>query len=103
MCEIFERDHKPLPMGALERTTVRLLTSAQTSLHTNSFYLMTASVANAGFGFLFWTAAARLSCPGGRGGGRGGFGGRPVGHAVRAGAGLRGGQVPAARAGSGKG
>ncbi len=33
------------------------------SLYTNSFYLMAASVVNAAFGFLFWTAAARLYHP----------------------------------------
>lgn len=35
----------------------------RSSLHANSFYLMAASVANGVFGFLFWTAAARLYEP----------------------------------------
>jgi len=35
----------------------------RSSLHANSFYLMAANVANAAFGFLFWTAAARLYEP----------------------------------------
>ncbi len=33
------------------------------SLYANSFYLMAANVGNAAFGFLFWTAAARLYEP----------------------------------------
>lgn len=33
------------------------------SLHTNSFYQIAASVSNAAFGFLFWTAAARFYQP----------------------------------------
>lgn len=37
--------------------------SWRSSLHANSFYLMAANVANAAFGFLFWTAAARLYEP----------------------------------------
>lgn len=34
--------------------------SAVSGLYGNSLYLMAANVANAGFGFLFWTVAARL-------------------------------------------
>jgi O-antigen/teichoic acid export membrane protein len=37
--------------------------SWRSSLHTNSFYLMAANVAHAAFGFVFWTAAARLYEP----------------------------------------
>ncbi|MDQ7844548.1 MAG: oligosaccharide flippase family protein [Armatimonadota bacterium] len=32
----------------------------RSAIYRDSFFLMTANVANAGFGFLFWTAAARL-------------------------------------------
>jgi O-antigen/teichoic acid export membrane protein len=39
------------------------MSSWRSSLYTNSFYLMAANVGNAAFGFLFWTAAARLYEP----------------------------------------
>src|SRR3990172_10127727 len=35
----------------------------RSTLYANSVYLMAANVVNAGFGFLFWTAAARLYRP----------------------------------------
>jgi O-antigen/teichoic acid export membrane protein len=44
------------------KTTVTTA-SWRSSLHANSFYLMAANVGNAAFGFLFWTAAARLYEP----------------------------------------
>jgi len=51
---------RTLPDGGSEAAGVLTWRS---SLHANSFYLMAANVANAAFGFLFWTAAARLCEP----------------------------------------